>query len=204
LVVVVKNRAGMIWSVSTLVERSPRSSNAPAEEAPLQELPRIGDPALHGGGGGGHGTHQQGSRSHALASFEISVAGAHEYCPAPTVSPFIPSTSNIRTRASRHPRPENLCQPQAFRVALDLLRTGTMSSLTPAATLRPFKMLAAALRSSSRHCAASDEHHVDGFAQHDFAAMEPHVSERLVVHRIAEIRGMAPPKGITMPGLCRR
>src|ERR1700692_3532343 len=104
--------------------RSPPSLNAPAAAAPLQELPWVGDSAPHGGSGGGHGTHQQGSRAHALAPFEISVAGAHR---------VLPRTDRIAVHSQAHRTSglapvgagvlENLSQSQVLRVAFDLLRT---------------------------------------------------------------------------------
>src|SRR5882757_6281183 len=74
-----------------------------------------------------------------------------EYCPAPTVSPFIPK--HIEHPDSRQSAPASLkicANPRLSASRLTCCEPGTMSNLTPAATLRPLSMLAAACRSVSR------------------------------------------------------
>src|ERR1700734_1543671 len=48
---------------------------------PLQQLPRIGNPAAHGTRRRGERTDQQGARTHALTALEIAIAGADRILP---------------------------------------------------------------------------------------------------------------------------
>src|SRR5207244_11660280 len=91
-VVVVRTRAGMIWSVSMLaagsttvreVSAGKGSIVRPRTKVALHQLAWIGDPAAHRAGRGGEGAREEGASAASLAAFEIAIAGAHAVLAAP-------------------------------------------------------------------------------------------------------------------------
>ncbi len=114
-----------------------------------------------------------------------------EYCPAATVSPFIPR--HIEQPDSRQSAPALLkisARPKASACRLICCEPGTMSKCTPCATLRPLRICCSRLQILQAPVGATaDENHVDGFAEHALAAAESHVAHGLVEYRIAFLVG---------------
>src|SRR5690606_5379511 len=84
---------------------------------------------------------------------------------------------------------EYLGEPAGLGLALDLLRAG--HDQHPHAVRDTLAAQDAGCElevRQSRVRATADEHHLDGFAEQALAALEPHVGERLGVHRIIRAR----------------
>src|SRR5271154_5539344 len=102
---------------------SPRFWTERERWVPLQHVPRIGDPAVHGAGRRGEWPRQQGSRAYALAAFEIAIAGADGILPGRDGIAVHPQTHRaagltpIRARGL-----EYVGVSGGLGVALDLLR----------------------------------------------------------------------------------
>src|SRR5260221_5577548 len=153
---------------------------------PLQHLPGVGNSALHGARGRGERTDQQSSRPHTLAALEVAIAGADRILAGGDGVAVHPQAHRAAGLAPIRPgRLENVGVARGFGFALDLLRTRHDEQAHPGRDFAAFEYVRGRLQiGESPVGAAADEYYVDRLAQHSVAAVQPHVTQRLLENRV--------------------